>query len=105
MSIWDMASGAIDATFAVPGGVLFTGRGITSTTPIVAIREDDVRPTFDGDTPIPIVGFEIGMGVLPRRPIKGDMIREVTSGALWRVKDVSDRPAVRKWFCVVEEGQ
>lgn len=103
MSIWDTASAAIDAAMGVPGGVLFSGRGINITTPIVAIREDDVRPTFDGETPIPIVGFEIGMGVLPRRPIKGDNIREITAGALWRVKDVTDRPAVRKWFCVVEE--
>ncbi|MCZ4340578.1 hypothetical protein O4H52_03095 [Sphingomonadaceae bacterium G21617-S1] len=102
MSIWDTASAAIDAGFAVPGGILFSGRGINLAEPIVAIREDDVRSTFDGDTPIPIVGFEIAMGLLPRRPIKGDTLREITANALWRVKDVSDRPAVRKWFCVVE---
>lgn len=103
MSIWDAASAAIDAAFAVDGGILYSGRGINLADPIVAIREDDSRSIFDGDTPVVIVGFEIGMDALPRRPRKGDTIRPSGTAEHWRVKDVTDRSAVRKWFCIVEE--
>ena len=99
MSIWDTASAAIDAAFGVSGGVIYSGTGINLTAAIAAIREDDLRD-YDGGTPIPVIAFEIAMTDLPRRPRKGDLIREGTTD--WRVKDVVDRNAVGKWACTVE---
>lgn len=106
MSIWDTASAAIDAAFAVPGGVTYTGAGITLDGPIVAIREDMAAPSFDGPgASAQSAGYEIDMMALPRRPRKGDLIGHVHAGcSSWRVIDVADRAGVGKWFAFVEEA-
>lgn len=106
MSIWDTASAAIDAVFAVPGGVTYAGPGIDLPGPIAAIREDMPAPTFDGPgASAQTVGYEIEMTALPRRPRRGDLIGHVVGGATsWRVIDVSDRAAVGKWFAIVEQA-
>lgn len=101
MSIWDTASAAIDAAFAVPGGVTYTGAGIALDGPIAAIREDGTAPELM-DAPNAQVAFEIAMADLPRRPRKGDEIGEGSTG--WRVIDVRPRHAVRKWLAIVERA-
>lgn len=106
MSIWDAASAAIDATFAVPGGVTYQGPGIALDGPIVAIREDMPAPTFEGPgASAQSVGYEIAMDALPRRPKRGDMIGHVFGGAtVWRVINVTDRAAIGKWLATVEKA-
>lgn len=103
MSIWDTASAAIDAAFAVPGGVIYSGVGITLPDPIVAIRTDDLQDNFDAPAQsIEIIGFEIAFADLPRDPRKGDMLRLVETGETWRVKSFDRRHQARKYHVIVE---
>lgn len=101
MSIWDTASAAIDAAFAV--SVTYSGAGIALDGPIAAIRDDSPGSAFLGPgESTTTVGFEIKRAALPRRPRKGDLIDDAAK--VWRVINVQDRDAVSAWFAIVEES-
>ncbi|KKC24856.1 head-tail joining protein [Sphingomonas sp. SRS2] len=102
MSIWDTASAAIDAAFAV--SVTYAGSGIALNDPISAIREDMPGEPFMGPgATVTMIGFEIKRVSLPRRPEKGDTIDD--GRQLWRVQDVTDRDPVDAWFAIVEQAR
>jgi len=98
MTVWDTASAAIDAAFAVPGGVTFVGPDLSKS--IEAIRLDQDAPEFMGADSAISIGYEIAMSALPRRPKKGDLL--LAGADRWGVLKVHNKPAISKWWVWVE---
>lgn len=63
--------------------------------------EPGFDPTEDGSA-FRRVRFEIEFGLLPTRPVKGDVIHDGTTA--WSVLETEDKPEVGSWMIGVEDN-
>lgn len=92
-----MAGPVIDATFAEPTKLVYTGAGLVAG-PIDAIRIDEGAPDSDS---LRQVVYEIRQVDLPGTPVKGDHGDHFTHrGRLWRLSNITRRDDIGKWEIV-----
>jgi hypothetical protein len=103
VSIWATAGAAIDAAFADPEPLIYTGAGLTAE-PISAIRSDTPAPDFQGPgNTLRSIVYEVDQADLPDRPSKTDRFEH--RERRWRVDNVVKRDDVGKWeLTVVDDG-
>lgn len=100
--IWATAGAAIDAAFADPEQIIYTGAGLTAK-PISAIRSDDAAPTFPGPgATLRRVSYEVSKSDLPATPSKKNTFTH--RGIVWLVEEITSRDEVGKWELVVVDG-
>lgn len=99
---WAAAGAAIDAVFADPEPIIYTGAGVVSE-PISAIRSDAAAPSFPGpgDT-LRRVSYEVAKAALPGTPSKQNTFTH--RDTLWLVQEITSRDEIGKWELVVVDG-
>ena len=99
MDPWAAAGAVIDAAFADPEPVIYTGAGLTDK-PIRAIRSDTAAPTFEGPgSTLRQVSYEIALADLPQPPRKSDSF--IHRARRWKPEDITFRDEIAKWVLVV----
>lgn len=102
MSIWATAGAAIDAVFADPEPIVYTGAGLVAV-PIAAIRLDELAPDFDGQgRTARRVGYELPFSAMPGTPAKGQYFTH--RGFRWNVQQAERRDEIGKWHLDVTQG-
>ena len=102
MTIWATASAAIDAVFADPEAIVYTGGGLVAA-PVKAIRLDLDAPEFDGvGSTLPRIVYEVAFAAFPGEPKKPDFFTH--RGRRWNIQQAQRRDDVGKWRLDVTQG-
>lgn len=100
--LWAAAGAAIDAVFADPEPLIYTGAGLIAQ-PVRAIRSDEAAPAFAGPgATLRRITYEIAKGALPNPPSKKNTF--VHRGTVWLVEEITSRDDIGKWELVVVDG-